>query len=218
VLGNFIPRPVNFARISAIALFISVPNRNLEAQSFAGVVRDSATASGAAHLWVTLRPAGEPLVESQGWTDSLGRFSLPATHSLYRVTFSLSNGVRQSVDSVPTPAADKPREFWLPVSTAEREHMYFDFEVDRVAAPRRRVAPRYPTSVSTGRLAGEVLIQIAVDSAGGPVPASFVVLHTPGPEFTSAVFAAIQEWTFTPAMRKGHAVRQLVQIPFGFRQ
>ena len=101
---------------------------------------------------------------------------------------------------------------------AEREHMYFDFEVDRVAAPRRRVAARYPTSVSTGRPDGEVLIQIAVDSTGVPVPASFVVLRTPSPEFTSAVFAALQEWTFTPAMRKGHAVRQLVQIPFAFRQ
>jgi TonB family protein len=218
VFANPILPPVNFARISTILLLGAAPYGILEAQSFAGVVRDSTTGSAAANLWVTLRPASEARVESEGRTDSLGRFTLPALHSLYRVTFSLPNGVRRSIDSVTAPAAGTPREFWLPVSAAEREHMYFDFQVDRVASPRRQVAPRYPSFVSTGRLEGDVLIQIAVDSTGVPAPGTFVVLRSPGPEFTSAVFAALQEWTFAPAMRKGRAVRQLVQIPFNFRQ
>jgi len=208
---------VTVARLLAFALVVSTPLA-LPAQSFSGFVKDSENGLGVAHLWVTLRATGAARVESEGWTDSSGHFTLPATHSLYRATFAMPNGIPLSIDSLTVVSATpaQPREFALPVAVAEREHMYFDFEVDRVVTVGRRVPPNYPREVSPERRDGQVLIQIAIDSTGAPVLASFVVLRTPGAEFTQAVRDAVQYWSFAPAVKKGRAVRQLVQIPFEF--
>lgn len=59
------------------------------------------------------------------------------------------------------------------------------------------------------------LVQFVVDTAGVPVARSFHVLKVTDSAIVAEARASITRWRFTPAIRDGCHVRQLVQTPIG---
>ncbi len=153
---------------------------------------------------------------ANGRADSAGRFVLAVPSAgFYQLQVSLPDGSRPHVDSVAaTTSAEQPRELAVPLAEAEAQHMYFEFEVQRMAALVRGAAPAYPPAARA--LGGKVVVQIAVDSAGVPVPETLVVLESSDPRFEQAVRAVLPGYRFAPAQLNGRPVRQMIQIPFTF--
>lgn len=76
--------------------------------------------------------------------------------------------------------------------------------------------PTYPVALRAQHLPGQVLLQFVVDTTGRPVLGSAKVLRSTDEEFTKAVLAALPSYRFHPARIGGHAVAQMVQMPFDF--
>jgi len=90
-------------------------------------------------------------------------------------------------------------------------------EVDRQAHYVTGSAePVYPDSLWRAHIGGHVLAQFVVDSAGAVETATISIVASTNPDFASAVRAVLPMARFEPAMAGGHAVRQLVQLPFNF--
>ena len=94
---------------------------------------------------------------------------------------------------------------------------YFDFQVEKQVAPYAGIVlPKYPESLRSTKVEGEVLAQFVVDIAGCVDMGTFKVLRETHPLFTDAVKKALPLMRFTPAEVGGKKVRQLVQMPFQF--
>jgi TonB family protein len=63
---------------------------------------------------------------------------------------------------------------------------------------------------------GTVLAEFVVDAEGKVEGDTFGVVSSSNPLFTAAVRAMIAKAVFTPALRAGKPVRQLVHQPFEF--
>ena len=94
---------------------------------------------------------------------------------------------------------------------------YFAFQVEKpvIQAPGSP-APRYPESLRSGMIEGEVLVQFVVDSTGRAVPGSDRVFSSTHDLFTAAVRSALPHMRFLPAEIGGRKVTQLVQQRFSF--
>ncbi len=88
--------------------------------------------------------------------------------------------------------------------------------VERPVVVLDAVPPRYPELLRAAGVAGEVLAQFVVDTAGRVEAGSLRVVHSTHPLFTQAVERAIGSARFVPAEANGQRVRQLVQRPFAF--
>lgn len=96
--------------------------------------------------------------------------------------------------------------------------LYTADQVDVPAAPdtANPVTPIYPDSLLRAGVEGRVLVEFVVDTTGVPDPETFGVVLTTDRLFTEAVRRAVLATRFTPAVRGGSRVRQLVQMPFRF--
>ena len=74
----------------------------------------------------------------------------------------------------------------------------------------------YPPSLRATGVNGIVLAEFVVDTAGHVEPEYFGVVSATDPLFTAAVRTALQGAVFSPALRQGRRVRQLVRLPFEF--
>jgi TonB family protein len=130
----------------------------------------------------------------------------------------------QLVDSVAAQIAktlgmqpDDPRLRTAPPPMSPDE-AFFDFQVDRTVRPvSGSAAPRYPASLRSQGIEGEVLARFVVDTTGVVVEGSIGVLRSSHPEFEAAVRLALPRMLFSPAIKDGRNVRQLVQQPFIFQ-
>jgi hypothetical protein len=59
------------------------------------------------------------------------------------------------------------------------------------------------------------LVQFVVDTAGVPVARSFHPLKVTDTAVVAAARQSLAQWRFTPAVRDGCKVRQLIQTPIG---
>ena len=95
---------------------------------------------------------------------------------------------------------------------------YFEYQVEQpVTAVPGSPAPRYPDSLRTAGVEGEVLVQFVVDAEGRPDVSTFKVLKANREEFVVAVRSALPEMRFQTARKSGRAVKQVVQQPFMFQ-
>lgn len=103
-------------------------------------------------------------------------------------------------------------------SQPSRAGVYFDFQVDKpaVLAPGTS-GPRYPDSLRTQGVQGDVLVQFVVEANGSVRGESIKVLLAQHPELAQTVVTALRDMQFLPAMRQQQPVAQLVQQPFSFR-
>lgn len=187
------------------------------AQTVVGHLVDSSSARSLSRVDVRVWTTDERFAVGEGQTDSRGIFRIPATRGgPYVLKFSLPDGSKVSKEAAQPAVADsaQPPEYRIAFTEAERQHMYFEFEVDRTVVVAKGVTPDRPVKVD-GK--GEVLIQVAVDSTGRADPTTFRVIHSPHPALTGAVERALSEFRFQPALKDGRPVRQLVQIPFIFQ-
>ncbi|MES2305508.1 MAG: TonB family protein [Gemmatimonadota bacterium] len=84
-------------------------------------------------------------------------------------------------------------------------------EVDETVSDQRGPQPLYPAVLARSGISGEATLQYIVDSTGRVEPGSIIVIGASRPEFGAAATVAISAARFTPAKRRGVAVRQLVR-------
>jgi TonB family protein len=91
-------------------------------------------------------------------------------------------------------------------------------QVDRKAAldSGAPLAVSYPPSLYASRTRGLVLAEFVVDTEGHVETGTFGVVASTNPLFAEAVRKGVSGARFTPAMRGGKTVRQLVHQPFEF--
>lgn len=129
-------------------------------------------------------------------------------------TFSLGKTVTSGPTTVPQPTRVAGAQLPTPVSDNQT---YFEFQVEKAVSPRpSNPAPRYPDSLRTARVEGEVLAQFVVGTNGRADMDQFKVLKSTHGSFTEAVRRSLPNMAFYPAEVGGKAVKQLVQMPFQF--
>ncbi len=91
-------------------------------------------------------------------------------------------------------------------------------QVDKVAALDSTTPLQipYPPALFAAHMRGTVLAEFVVDAEGKVEGDTFGVIASTHPLFTAAVRGIIAKAVFTPALRGGKAVRQLVHQPFEF--
>lgn len=95
---------------------------------------------------------------------------------------------------------------------------FFEFQVEQpVLAAGGNPAPEYPKALEDARVEGEVLVQFVVNPDGRADMRTFKVLKSSNDLFTQAVKGVLPSSRFVPAEVGGRKVRQLVQMPFGFK-
>ncbi|MGZ8494052.1 MAG: TonB family protein, partial [Gemmatirosa sp.] len=96
--------------------------------------------------------------------------------------------------------------------------VYTADQVDQAAQPdsANPIAPYYPDALKRTRTAGEVLVEFVVDTAGVPELETVGIVAASHPAFALAARDAVGAARFSPAIRAGKPVRQLVQVPVRF--
>jgi TonB family protein len=176
-------------------------------------------------VWIdgTPMPAGEVDMDAfapqtiHGVELYLGSTTAPARFILGRVDNSCGTIVLWSrgPDTDPITSLDKPSVdidgllASLSIFTAD--------QVDAPAEPAQGgLRVRYPQSLFAARVDGSVTAEFVVDEKGHVEGETFGIVASSNPLFSEAVRDAVMSAVFTPARRKGAAVRQLVQQPFRF--
>jgi len=97
-------------------------------------------------------------------------------------------------------------------------HIYTADQVDVAAGPdvAQPFAPPYPEQLWQSGTPGLVIAEFVVDTAGRVEPNTVGVVSSTHRPFAEAVEGALPDAVFTPAVRGGRRVRQLVQLPVHF--
>jgi TonB family protein len=176
-------------------------------------------------VWIdgTPMPAGDVDLDAfapqsiQGIELYLGATTAPSRFILGRVDNSCGTIVLWSrgpdtdpITSVPRPAVD------LDALLASLTIFSAD-QVDARAEPAQgEIRVGYPQSLYAEGVGGTVIAEFVVDESGHVEGDTFGIVASSNPLFSEAVKEAVLAAAFTPARRKGSAVRQLVQQPFRF--
>jgi protein TonB len=76
-------------------------------------------------------------------------------------------------------------------------------EVPRVAT---RVEPQVPDDLRDRQLNEVVIVRVLVTQAGQPLTVSLLRKSKAGASLDNAIVAAVKQWTFVPARKRGEAV------------
>jgi len=74
----------------------------------------------------------------------------------------------------------------------------------------------YPPELFASSTAGSAVAEFVVDASGRIEAGTFEIFSATHPAFAGAVTRAMSTAQFTPAIKDGEKVRQLVQQPFTF--
>jgi bla regulator protein BlaR1 len=122
------------------------------------------------------------------------------------------------VADTPPTATPTAAQVAAPPAEAATGTPYFDFQVEKpVSAVPGSGFPRYPASLRSAGVEGEVLAQFVVGTDGRVELDSFRAIRASDVLFESAVHESLPSLRFTPAEIGGKPVRQLVQQPFVFQ-
>lgn len=95
---------------------------------------------------------------------------------------------------------------------------YYEYQVEvPVEAISSTIHPRYPESLRSSGVQGQVIAQFVVNENGRVEVGTFKVLNSDNPAFTQAVREALSEMRFRPAKIGNQTVSQFVQQPFVFK-
>jgi protein TonB len=94
---------------------------------------------------------------------------------------------------------------------------YAEFEVERQVSAISGTNVEYPESLRTTGIEGQVLAKFVVNENGRVETATFKVLESTNPAFTSAVKSALSRMRFRPAQIGKTNVSQVVQQAFVFK-
>lgn len=76
--------------------------------------------------------------------------------------------------------------------------------------------PRYPNSLRSSGITGQVVVRFVVDTLGRAEMAGLTTVETTHVLFADAVREALSRFRFTPGEIAGRKVRTMVQVPFTF--
>jgi periplasmic protein TonB len=94
---------------------------------------------------------------------------------------------------------------------------YSELQVEKPALARENnPLPKYPSTLESSRMEGEVLAQFVVDTLGKADMSTFKVLQASNELFASSLESTLPQWRFYPAEAGGHKVKQIVQLPLKF--
>jgi protein TonB len=119
-------------------------------------------------------------------------------------------------DFDPTPVSIAPSRTGPP-NGGTREPLAESVVDKPIVAIPGTTTPRYPSSLQTAGLEGDVRTQFIVDTLGRVERGSVRVLDSTHELFSSAVRDALARARFKPAEAGGHVVRQLAEQTFTFR-
>ncbi|HWL38872.1 MAG TPA: TonB family protein [Gemmatimonadaceae bacterium] len=88
-----------------------------------------------------------------------------------------------------------------------------DTEAELIERP---LQVRYPPALFAAGTSGTVMAEFIVEADGTILPESFEIFSSSHPLFGEAAMQALSNARYTPAVKKGVAVRQFVQQPFSF--
>jgi TonB family protein len=96
--------------------------------------------------------------------------------------------------------------------------VYTEDQVDEPARAdtTKLIQPFYPDSLRAARVEGGAIVEFVVDTLGVPEAATVGIVAASHPAFGDAVRNAARGARFTPALRQGRRVRQVVQVPVRF--
>jgi TonB family protein len=96
--------------------------------------------------------------------------------------------------------------------------VYTADQVDQPAQPdpEEPLQPYYPDSLKAAKAAGHVVLEFVVDTLGNVETETIGVVLSTHPRFAESARNAVWRASFTPAVRQGRRVRQLVQLPVHF--
>jgi outer membrane biosynthesis protein TonB len=91
-------------------------------------------------------------------------------------------------------------------------------DVDLAASPDsfNLVRPIYPDSLFEAQTPGRVLAEFIVSPSGEAVMETFSAVTTTHRLFVEPVRRAVRDQRFTPALKRGKPVQQVMQLPFEF--
>src|ERR1043165_6774453 len=91
----------------------------------------------------------------------------------------------------------------------------FDFSMlDQIPVPRFQAKPQYPFEMRRAGIAGEVVVDFIVDTAGDVQNA--YAIRSSQREFESAAVQAVSKWKFKPGRKGGRDVPTHMQVPIVF--
>ena len=96
--------------------------------------------------------------------------------------------------------------------------IYEDSTVDTATVMLRgSPSPVYPAHLRSAGIGGSVVLRFVVDEKGLPDANHVVLVASPDPNFTSAVYRSLYYARFKPAILRGQPVRQWVMMRFDFK-
>jgi TonB family protein len=202
-------------------LFVAAP-AVLDAQAIGGIVHDQASGAPLVGLRTAVRalgalggvPGGDSALVTTTGPDGTFVVPLPAA-GRYQVRFTLDSLTEFESDSLTVgPDEFAQREFRL----TRPARAYAAGQVERPVVPlASNVGPRYPADLRGRHVAGRVVAQFVIDTAGRVRPGSFRATAWDELAFVAAVREAVYAMRFRPATIDGRAVPQLVTQTFDFR-
>jgi TonB family protein len=97
--------------------------------------------------------------------------------------------------------------------------VYTADQVDQPAKPDddEPLEPYYPDSLKATKTPGHVVLEFVVDTLGNVETETIGIVLSTHPRFAESARNAVWRASFTPAIRQGRRVRQLVQLPIHFQ-
>jgi protein TonB len=156
------------------------------------------------------RPGGAGVDAQAQWSAMRGGVPIPAAPDVY------SDNREQ--EGTPTPeqrdmAAPEPIE---QAAAAQNAFTLQDVDTAAVRDPSSAV-PAYPPLLEKQGIEGVAVVRFVVDSTGLADLATFRVVETNHSLFAAAVREALPRMKFHPATVGPRRVRQMVELPFGFK-
>jgi hypothetical protein len=113
---------------------------------------------------------------------------------------------------------DEPTPAMRIAALLEEGQAFIPSDVDTGAHPDSTalIRPIYPDSLFEAQAGGRVLAEFVVSTRGEAMMETFSAVTTTHRELVEPVRRAVREQRFTPAVRAGRIVQQVVQLPFRF--
>ena len=88
-------------------------------------------------------------------------------------------------------------------------------ELDYAPEATHRVVPQMPANLRQQMISGHATIEFVVDAEGRVTEPA--VYHATHPEFGAAALAAVAQWTFLPAIKRGQPTPCRLRVPIDFK-
>jgi len=206
----------SFRAVGRVLIVASILAVHASAQIVGGTVVEKKSEKPIRGVRVVLVDSTAKKIFAETMADTTGMFLLAApgagTFRLGFVRASVLLGASELFTMTDTDFVQHRYLFDLPSDT-----VYFEFQVSKQVEQRLgNEPPKYPASLRSQRVSGEVLAQFVVDTLGRPDMKTFRVLRATHPDFATAVRDAVPHFRFSPASIGDRPVRQMVQMPFQF--